>query len=376
MDDSPGDPRETTQALAQHQLWLKGRGGKRMELRLTNLSGLKLTGFDFSRGTMLACNLSQADLRGSRFVEADLTNSLFIGSDLRRCDFTRANLRGTRFYKSDMQSAVLDGSDLRVGTMTVHRKTRRGGDEEIISREYMTDLSYCNMEGASLQGAVLRKAQLRGVNFRGADLAKADFSGADMQGVILLGAKLDGANFFDTDIRDAVFTLDDTTRRLFKGNPFFVEFINGLKEVDRMLIQHEKWVEAGGRKGARADFTGQSLRGVDLRGRELSAVSFKGADLTAAKLSHAKLAAADFSGATLHYTDMGGADLRGADFGSAHLLHTSFEAADLTDLMLRDGGALPTRFGGARLEWTTFARALFDPARLHGAERENIILPD
>jgi len=347
--------------LAQHTLFARGHAGKRLEMRLQNLSGMRLHNFDLSQCLLLACNLSYTDLEGCHFQAANLSNSLFIGANLRHCDFTRADLRGTRFYKSDLQQANMTGSDMRIGSLTLNN----GGVQT--QREFTTDLSFCNMEEATLRDAVLHKVRLRGVNMRNADLAGADLSGSDLQGVVLLGAAMDRAIFNGANIKNAVFTVNDETRRLFSGNPAFEEHLSNLRETDRIVAAHEEWVNSGGRSGKRADFAGKALRGVDLRGRELSAVSFREADLTGAKLAHTRLAAADFNGATLAYAELSSADLRGASLENARLLHTMVDGADFGDLDLRGGGKLATRFAGASVEWTSFSQCHITPEQMSGA---------
>lgn len=356
--------------LAQHTLFARGHAGKRLELRLQNLSGVRLNHFDLSQCLLLACNLSYTDLEGCHFQAANLSNSLFIGANLKHCDFTRADLRGTRFYKSDLQQANMTGTDMRIGSLMLNN---RGVPAQ---REFNTDLSFCNMEEAVLQDAVLHNVRLRGVNMRNADLSNADLTGADMQGVVLLGATMERAKFTGANIKNAVFTVNEETRRLFGGNPAFEEHLANLKETDRIVAAHEEWVNSGGRAGKRADFAGMPLRGVDLRGRELSAVSFRGADLTGAKLAHARLAAADFTGANLSYAELSHADLRGGAMDSTTLLHTIVEGANFNDLDLRGGGKLSIRFTGANIEWTDFSQCSITPDQLAGAVLRECTMPD
>lgn len=192
---------------------------------------------------------------------------------------------------------------------------------------------------------------------------------------MLLGAKMQGANFLHADIKDATFTVDDTTRKLFQGLPAFTEHLNNLADVDRIVAAHEQWVDSQGQSGTRADFTGRSMKGVDLRGRELSTVSFLGADLSGAQLSHAKLAVCDFSKANLSYTDLSGADLRGVGLEGAILRNTVLEAANLTDLLLRGGGTLPVRLHGATIEWVDFTDTMINADALKGLALRDCQLP-
>ena len=89
------------EALRNHVLHRAGKGGKRLNLMMTNVSNIILERFDFSGASLVACNFSYSNLEGGRFQGADLTNSLFIRTNLVRADFSRANLNGVRFHYAD-----------------------------------------------------------------------------------------------------------------------------------------------------------------------------------------------------------------------------------------------------------------------------------
>ena len=63
------------------------------------------------------------------------------------------------------------------------------------------------------------------------------------------------------------------------------------QEAD-ILHRHQRWLETGGKDGARADLTGADLTGADLTGAVLTGAVLTGADLTGADL--------DFSSWPLH----------------------------------------------------------------------------
>ncbi len=101
------------------------------------------------------CDLQDTDLRGLRFVEADLSCFDFAGTDLSGAWLAETNLTGTRLHKFNLQGepvgakftkAFLDGANFR------------GVDLESI------DLSYTQLVGAKFNDACLLDTVLNGAN--------------------------------------------------------------------------------------------------------------------------------------------------------------------------------------------------------------------
>jgi len=59
------------------------------------------------------------------------------------------------------------------------------------------------------------------------------------------------------------------------------------QEIEKILLDHQKWLTTEGKEGMKADFCGANLRGADLRG---------------ADLCHAELCHADLRGANMDYS--------------------------------------------------------------------------
>jgi hypothetical protein len=132
--------------LQKHKVWLANEeGGKRANLRGTNLSVANLREADLRRA-----DLSRADLR-----RADLRRANLIGADLSRADLSGANL-----YEANLSGANLSGA---------------------------------NLSGANLSGADLSEADLIEANLSRADLRRADLSGANLIEANLIEADLSGA---------------------------------------------------------------------------------------------------------------------------------------------------------------------------------------
>ena len=103
-------------------------------------------------------------------------------------------------------------------------------------------------------------------------------------------------------------------------------------EIDRILENHKKWLNADG--GSRANLGGTNLRGANLggtnlRGADLWAAELRGANLRGANLRDANLRVADLRGADLRGADLRGADLWGADLWGADLWGADLQAANI-----------------------------------------------
>lgn len=68
----------------------------------------------------------------------------------------------------------------------------------------------------------------------------------------------------------------------------------GISELEKILEQHELWVESLGGEGCRADLQGSQLVGTHLQGANLKASLFQNANMERAELNHADLSKGDF----------------------------------------------------------------------------------
>jgi uncharacterized protein YjbI with pentapeptide repeats len=266
------------QALRNHLLFVAGKGGKRLNLMANNMSNFVLEEFNFSRASLLFCNLSYSNLQRARFCNADLTNSLFVRTNLTYADFSGATLDGVKFHYTDARDAKLDGTSMRQGSLMIFPKNDGGGapvSQQPRAVVQVTDLSNSNFEGASLQGAHLTNCILRNANLRNANLTNANLKGSDLQGANLQGARLKGVNMVNVVVKDAVLDLTPEVFDILRFNDDFVRHVEGVREIHSSLRDHENWVNSQGRAGKRLDLAGRSLRGVDLAGKTLAALSYQ-----------------------------------------------------------------------------------------------------
>jgi len=98
---------ELDAVLADHELWLGEKGGKR-----ANLYGAKLDFADLTGANLCGANLNATNLHRAKMRNADLNGASLNGANLYGADLTRANLCGVGFYDAILTRAKLDGADL------------------------------------------------------------------------------------------------------------------------------------------------------------------------------------------------------------------------------------------------------------------------
>jgi uncharacterized protein YjbI with pentapeptide repeats len=135
-----------------------------------------------------------------------------------------------------------------------------------------------------------------------------------LKGANLIGVDLSSLALFNADASEIV-RVDDSP-----------EALNKLQE---MITAHTAWVDTGGAKGARAEFTKADLSGLDLSGSHLTGAVFKEAKLRGTKLMKASLNLATFQASDLSGVDLTGAELRGVRFDESNLENALFCDADL-----------------------------------------------
>ncbi len=136
--------------LADHALWLDGKGGKKANLMEADLTGADLTEADLMEADLVWARLTGANLTKTNLMEADLASARLTRANLTKTNLTGANLSAANLMEVDLASARLTGANL----------TR-------------AKLTKANLTGANLTKADLMEADLTGANLTGAKLRKA-----------------------------------------------------------------------------------------------------------------------------------------------------------------------------------------------------------
>ena len=89
---------ELNKILKEHELWLKGEGGKRADLSNTDLSNINLSNANLKYANLSNANLKDADLKDSnlRFTNLRFTN-------LRCADLSNANLNSANLSSANLK---------------------------------------------------------------------------------------------------------------------------------------------------------------------------------------------------------------------------------------------------------------------------------
>ena len=115
--------KQIQQILADHLLWLQGKGGRRADLAGASLTRADLAGANLSMANLSYTNLSEAilsraDLTGADLTGANLFHTSLFGARLSGANLTGANLVGTDLVGADLSRAILLGADLSKANLT------------------------------------------------------------------------------------------------------------------------------------------------------------------------------------------------------------------------------------------------------------------
>jgi uncharacterized protein YjbI with pentapeptide repeats len=139
-DGNPHSPEiiNAQKTIDSHQLWIKGRGGKRAEIHNMDLHTINFTGADLSGAICQSCYFSGADLRSMRFIMADLSDCDFSTADL-----SGAQMRGAILQRVNLQRANLSHVDLSAADVLNTQGIATG-------KQIKTNLSHADLSGANL----------------------------------------------------------------------------------------------------------------------------------------------------------------------------------------------------------------------------------
>ena len=166
----------------------------RFELREILLRGSEFWNNWRSENPSIVIDLSGADLRWARLIEANLNGAIL----------NEANLSGTNFSGADLSGADLSGADLRWTILSgaYIRGTNCSGADLRWTNFSEADLRWTNLSGTNLIGANLSEADLRWTI-----LSEADLSGANLSGANLIGANLLLTQGIDPKISETTFNI-------------------------------------------------------------------------------------------------------------------------------------------------------------------------
>jgi uncharacterized protein YjbI with pentapeptide repeats len=154
-----------------------------------------LAGATFQDATATGASFEDANLNGAIFSEATLTSQTtnlesadFVGADVSSANFEGADISGAQF-----DHALADNTHFIsvTATNTSFNGAHIYGNSEAFSQA--NDLTGADFDGALLGGLDLTNAKLPGAKFDNAQCISCNFANADLHGVSFTGAFLPGA---------------------------------------------------------------------------------------------------------------------------------------------------------------------------------------
>ena len=106
---------ELNKILKEHELWLKGEGGKCADLSEVDLKGANLSNVDLSNA-----DLKCADLKGAYLRKTNLNNVNLENANLEYVDLGYANLENANLCNVNLRHSVLRDANLKNVRTNIH----------------------------------------------------------------------------------------------------------------------------------------------------------------------------------------------------------------------------------------------------------------
>jgi uncharacterized protein YjbI with pentapeptide repeats len=235
------------------------------------LRNTRLVRADMRKATLAGADLGGADLSGADLRDADLNDAVLTDTVTENTHFVGANLKGTL----NDQPAGLLVSDLDEPLAALIAKHERwvrsqghqGAQLDLSGFDLRTAPPLAGIELAAVKAgdSVFYGLDLTGIGLAAAQLDRADLRSCNLRGADLRGISLRGARLSNSDMRDC------------RLGPLVV------KDGQRIVSHLERAI----------------LRNVDLRGADLREAVLRGADLSNANLADARLDGTDLEGTQL-----------------------------------------------------------------------------
>jgi uncharacterized protein YjbI with pentapeptide repeats len=143
-----------------------------------------------------------------------------------------------------------------------------------------------------------------------------------------------------------------------------------LADLKSILEDHTKWLESGGKKGARANLHSTNLYEVQLKGCNLAYANLQEAYLMGTEFDDACLIGANLEDSWACNASFDRAQLKGANFKGVDLTAAAFINADLTEANFENTICAGGFFQGANLKGANFKKADLHYAEYPGANFE------
>jgi hypothetical protein len=133
--------------------------------------------------------------------------------------------------------------------------------------------------------------------------------------------------------------------------------------IEKILDEHQLWLDSSGHKGKRADLSGANLRFVKIQNRNLTHAILYSADLWYADLSGSILKFAD-----LRSCDLEGSFLAGVEFEGASMVFAKINRANLIGVNLSYANLSESNLSGSELPQSNLYGAKLTEADIRGTD--------
>jgi len=165
------------QSVAFWNEWRERHPDARINLEISDLSGMNLEGVNFTDAVLNGANLSCTSMKRAQMVRAKLIGANLANAELEHANFTHADLTRANLAFSNLEDAMLPYAHLRKANLSAANLSRARAEDAIFSS---ADLSY----------ACLRKAVLSFSDFRRSSFVEADLEGANISSINLENANV------------------------------------------------------------------------------------------------------------------------------------------------------------------------------------------
>lgn len=322
-----------------------GQGGrfKDRDLRGADLSGLDLTGVDFSDADLIGASFSGSILTDAKFFRAWAAHADLSGCTLDRTNFSGASLgcadlsgargKGTAFSKGFLSGALFADSAISDGDFSgadlfhivflrssVHRGT-------FLHAKFLRvgSLPYPPSKGLPASEDVNTRIPIEDTDFSGSDFTKAVFMKVDFLRSNFSGCRLDKATFLECTGSGTRFDGASLKKSCFPNSTDF----------RRSFF-------------LKADLSGANLRGLDLEGSDFREACLDGMDGSEGVFRYANLSGTVARKSRFQKSDLRFANGRGGNFMQALFLKADLRGADFSRSSLYKAG-----FTGAKIDAST-----------------------
>jgi uncharacterized protein YjbI with pentapeptide repeats len=147
-------------------------------------------------------------------------------------------------------------------------------------------------------------------------------------------------------------------------------------DIQKIIDEHQRWVETKRKEGQKADLQGADLQGVNLQGANLQEANLQGANLQEANLREAHLQEAHLEKANLQGANLIKANLMGTFCREAHIQEANLKEAALIDADLQGAYLWGTTLQEASLMRANLKKAILCTVNLTGANLQEADLSE